>query len=80
VRAEALRTAAATDPASGAGREFSLAITALEDAKMRLTRGLAKQQGIFNEVDLEQAAGIERAQSNHAANVAGNADGGIARS
>lgn len=35
------------------GREFSLAITALEDAQMRTTRGLAKIQGKFAPVDLQ---------------------------
>jgi predicted nuclease of restriction endonuclease-like RecB superfamily len=34
-------------------REFSLAITALEDAQMRATRGLAKLQGKFAPVDLQ---------------------------
>ena len=35
-------------------REFSLAITALEDAQMRATRGLAKATGQFNPADLEK--------------------------
>ena len=34
-------------------REFAIAITALEDARMRFTRGLAMVQGCFNPVDLE---------------------------
>lgn len=34
-------------------REFALAITALEDAQMRFTRGLAMVQGKFAPVDLE---------------------------
>ena len=44
-----------------AGRCFSLAITHLEDAKMRVTRGLALNRGVFNEVDLQNPEGIERA-------------------
>jgi hypothetical protein len=36
-----------------AGREFSLAITALEDALMRYTRGRAQQLGVFRPVDLD---------------------------
>jgi hypothetical protein len=39
---------------SPAAREFALALTALEDAQMRFTRGLAKLQGQFAPVDLEQ--------------------------
>jgi hypothetical protein len=41
------------DSTSSAAREFSLAITALEDAQMRATRGLAKIQGKFAPVDLQ---------------------------
>lgn len=55
-------------PGDPAGREFSLAITHLEDAKMRLTRGLAKRTGVFNEVDLEHPDGIARAQANFLVN------------
>ncbi len=62
------------------GREYSLARTAVEDAKMRTTRALAKQEGIFNEVDLEKGEGIARARENHAANVAGNVSGDVTRS
>lgn len=36
-------------------REFALAITHLEDAQMRFTRGLAIRQGKFNPVDLEKS-------------------------
>lgn len=36
-----------------AAREFSLAITALEDAQMRATRGLAMARGCFAPADLE---------------------------
>jgi hypothetical protein len=41
------------DSLGPAAREFSLAITALEDAQMRATRGLAKLQGKFAPVDLQ---------------------------
>lgn len=36
-----------------AAREFSLAITALEDAQMRYTRGVAHMDGLFAPHDLE---------------------------
>lgn len=39
---------------SAADRELSLAITHLEDAQMRATRGLAKAQGKFAPADLEK--------------------------
>lgn len=68
------------DAASRAGREFSLALTALEDATMRLNRGLTMAAGVYNEVDLEKPGGIARAQANHAANVAGNAESTAQRS
>lgn len=77
---ELLTTRRANATSGDAGREYSLAITALEDAKIRTTRGIAKDAGVFNEVDLEQDAGMDRARANHEANVAGNADGSIARS
>ncbi|HEX6620402.1 MAG TPA: hypothetical protein VF024_12120 [Solirubrobacteraceae bacterium] len=64
----------ALDRANRAGREFSLALTALEDATMRLNRGLTMAEGIYNEVDLEKPDGIGRARDNHAANVAANDD------
>lgn len=38
----------------GAAREFSIALTALEDVQMRFTRGLAIVQGKFNPADLEK--------------------------
>lgn len=38
----------------GAAREFSIALTALEDVQMRFTRGLAKLQGKFDPADLEK--------------------------
>jgi hypothetical protein len=41
---------------SAAGREFALAVTALEDAQMRFTRGLAMVQGKFAPADLEKGA------------------------
>lgn len=37
----------------GAAREFAIAITHIEDARMRFTRGYAKQNGEFRPVDLE---------------------------
>ena len=70
----------ALDRANRAGREFSLALTALEDAAMRLNRGLTMAAGVYNEVDLEQDDGMRRARENHAANVAGNADSTAQRS
>jgi hypothetical protein len=48
------------------GREFSLAATALEEALVRWTKGLARVSGIFNEIDLETPAGEARAQANWA--------------
>lgn len=60
--------------ANRAGREFALAITALEDAAMRLNRGLTMAAGVYNEIDLEKPDGMERARANHEANVAANAD------
>ena len=65
---------------TGAGREFSLAITALEEAKLRLTRGLAKYNEVFNEVDLELDDGLGRARENFERNVAGNEDDSPQRS
>lgn len=44
------------DQRDAAAREFSLAITALEDAQMRATRGLAKRQGKFAPADLQVQA------------------------
>lgn len=41
------------DDRSSAAREFSLAITALEDAQMRATRGLAIRQDVFAPKDLQ---------------------------
>jgi hypothetical protein len=37
-----------------AAREFSMAITALEDAQMRATRGLAMVAGVFAPADLQR--------------------------
>jgi hypothetical protein len=37
-----------------AAREFALAITALEDAQMRFTRGMAMVKGRFAPADLER--------------------------
>lgn len=42
----------ASDPS--AGREFSLAATALEDAMMRFNRGMAYFNGTFSVADLEK--------------------------
>jgi hypothetical protein len=39
---------------SGADRELSLAITHLEDAQMRATRGLAKAADKFNPGDVQK--------------------------
>jgi hypothetical protein len=39
-------------------RELSLALTALEDAQMRFTRGLAKRYGVFAPADLERSKGV----------------------
>jgi hypothetical protein len=39
---------------SEADRELSLAITHIEDAQMRVTRGLAKHLGKFAPADLEK--------------------------
>jgi hypothetical protein len=50
-KADALRR---TYQGAQAGREFALAITALEDAQMRFTRGLAMVQDKFAPVDLEK--------------------------
>lgn len=74
------RPATDLDRANRAGREYSLALTALEEAMMRLNRGLTMAAGVYNEVDLEKPDGIERAQANHAANVAGNQAGTPQRS
>lgn len=49
-RLELFRTTYPGAPA----REFSIAITAIEDAQMRSTRGLAMVQGKFHPADLEQ--------------------------
>lgn len=43
-----------THSQGGASREFALAITHLEDAQIRATRGLAKLQGDFNPADLQK--------------------------
>lgn len=50
---QALETLRRANPGEHA-REFSLAITALEDAQMRATRGLAKLQGKFAPADLQK--------------------------
>lgn len=49
---EQLKRLRAQNPGPAA-REFSLAITALEDAQMRATRGLAMVQGVFKPADLQ---------------------------
>lgn len=51
-----LRSAVGDGPA---GREFSLAVTALEDAKARAFHGLAHSTGVFTEVDLQTGRGEE---------------------
>ena len=38
-----------------AGREFSIAITAIEDAQMRYTRGRAMEEDKFAPADLDKA-------------------------
>lgn len=38
----------------GAGREFSLAATALEEAMMRFNRGMSHLTGTFKTADLEK--------------------------
>ena len=59
---DAARTAVVSMRANGgpemgaSGREFSLAITAIEDAQMRYTRGLAMRLGKFSPADLEKDA------------------------
>jgi hypothetical protein len=56
-RVSILATRANGGPEMGAsGREFSLAITAIEDAQMRYTRGLAMRLGKFSPADLEKDA------------------------
>ena len=40
-------------PGQPEGREFSLAITAIEDAQMRYPRGRAMQLGKFSPADLD---------------------------
>lgn len=62
------------------GRDVSLAITALEDAKLRATRGLCKELGVFNEIDVQVDVGLQRARDNHAANVHDYSAGSIQRS
>lgn len=44
------------ESAHPAAREFSLAITALEDAQMRATRGLAMTKGVFAPADLQKGS------------------------
>ncbi len=58
------RLVATNENRGDAAREFALAITHLEDAQMRVTRGVAMMNGVFNEVDLETEHGITRAQNN----------------
>jgi hypothetical protein len=41
----------------GASREFSIAITAVEDAIMRTNRGFARQKGVFTIADVEGTDG-----------------------
>ena len=45
----------ADDGSGPPARDFALAITHLEDAQMRFTRGLAKLQGAYLPADLEAA-------------------------
>ena len=42
------------EPLGDAKREMAIAKTAIEDAQMRYTRGLAKSQGKFKPADLEK--------------------------
>jgi hypothetical protein len=67
-------------PNEDAARNFSIAITSIEDAKMRYTRGRAIEEGIFNEVDLDLEPGMKRARDNFHDNVVGNPGDGITRS
>lgn len=39
-------------------REYALAVTALEDAQMRYTRGRARMLGVFRPVDLDSTDAI----------------------
>jgi hypothetical protein len=56
-RAQFHRTIHVVERESG-GREFSTAITKLEEAAMWFTRGMAKVQGKFNPADLEEDNGF----------------------
>lgn len=49
--------AIALDHPDQPGRDFSTAITKMEEAQMWFTRGLAKVQGKFNPADLEKSDG-----------------------
>lgn len=51
---EELETARNHSSDGGAAREFSLAITAIEDAIMRANRGFAKNVGVFKVADVEE--------------------------
>lgn len=42
---------------AGPAREFALAVTALEDAQMRYTRGRAKEEGCFGPTDIDKGVG-----------------------
>lgn len=44
-------------------REFALAITAIEDAQMRFTRGYAMKCGVFNPAHLELQMGVSGGSS-----------------
>lgn len=43
-------------------REYSIAITALEDARMRITRGLAISHDVLTAVDLQDPAQLKAAK------------------
>lgn len=51
------------DTGAEGNREFALAKTALEDARIRATRGIAERLGVRSDVDLERMdARAERAR------------------
>jgi hypothetical protein len=58
LRAEAKRNEATGGPAGNAAREFAIALTSLEDAQMRYTRGVSMMLGVFRPVDLESVDAI----------------------
>lgn len=55
---EDLRSVQASAASGEAKREFALAITAFEEARMRTNRGYAHVAGLFREVDVQKQAGL----------------------